>query len=179
MSAARAWGVTRAEIGAAYPCDALADPPAQGIWRGVDVAAPAEVVFRWLCQLKVAPYSYDWIDNLGRRSPRRLTPGAERLERGQRVMTIFDLAGFREGEHLTMVIRPGARRVFGPLAISYVVRPAGPGACRLVVKQAGTCATRGARLRFALLAWGDLVMMRRQLLNLAALAEGSSGRGRR
>ncbi|MCX5731216.1 MAG: hypothetical protein NTY18_07665 [Deltaproteobacteria bacterium] len=36
---------------------------------GVTVAAPATVLFRWLCQLRVAPYSYDRLDDGSPRHP--------------------------------------------------------------------------------------------------------------
>ena len=52
-----------------FPCDRhLADHDG-AYWRAIDVEAPAPLVFRWLCQLRVTPYSYDLLDNLGRRSP--------------------------------------------------------------------------------------------------------------
>lgn len=158
-------------------------PPVEPLTRAADVAAPPAVVFRWLCQLRAAPYSYDWIDNLGRRSPRHLVPGLERLEVGQRFMTIFDLASFEPDRHITLLLRPAARRVFGDLAMSYVVASAGPGGARLLARVAASCPGRLARGRLALLARGDLVMMRRQLRTLAGLAAAqaasASGRGRR
>jgi len=103
-SPAYVWGTTPEERTMVFPCDRFL-PDADGeYFRAVGVAAPAGMLFRWLCQLKVAPYSYDFVDNFGRRSPRELTPDAERLARGQRVMTIFEIADFREGEHLTLTL---------------------------------------------------------------------------
>jgi len=137
------------------------------------VRAPAQVVYRWLCQLRVAPYSYDWIDNRGRRSPRELTPGLEQLAEGQTVMTIFRLASFAWGRHLTLVTPAGGagERLFGRVWVSYVVTPEAR-ETRLLAKLRllPPPGLRG-RLLAALLPWGDLVMMRKQLLNLARLAE--------
>ena len=73
-SVAWTWGTTAAERTRPFPCDRWLPGADDALFRAVDVDAPARVVFRWLCQLRVAPYSYDWIDNFGRTSPRRLTP---------------------------------------------------------------------------------------------------------
>ena len=66
------WGVTDQEVARRYPCDDVLRPPVLQLWRGITVEAPVESVWPWLCQLQLAPYSYDWLDNLGRRSPREL-----------------------------------------------------------------------------------------------------------
>src|SRR5438046_9978232 len=99
------WGSTAEERAAAYPCDGLVEEADAELYRAVDVEAPQAVVFRWLCQLRAAPYSYDKLDNFGRRSPQELTPGLDRLEVGQRVATIFRLAEFEPGESLTILHR--------------------------------------------------------------------------
>ncbi len=167
---ATSWGATEAERGASYPCDEFAVPDAVGLFRAVDVAAPPAVVFRWLCQLRVAPYSYDLVDNLGRRSPRTLTPGLEALEVGQTLMTIFRVVSFAPGAHLTAVLQSGPARLFGPVALSYVVR-ATTGGSRLVCAQRVGRAGGLGGLRRSALGWGDLVMMRKQLRTLRELAE--------
>jgi hypothetical protein len=165
MSAAT-WGSTAAERGLPLPCDGWLAKPGTVVHRAVDVDAPPPVVFRWLCQLRAAPYSYDLIDNFGRRSPQTLSPGLERLAVGQRVMTIFDLVAFETDRHITLVVSPRARWAFGLAAVTYSVSAQGRGGTRLLVRIASRRASR-------VLPWLDLFMMRRQLLNLKRLAEGS------
>lgn len=84
-------------------------------------------------------------------------------------MTIFDLVAFEPGTSLTL---RSDTRLFGRIACTYRVRPAGPDASRLVVKLvvAHRPGLLGVFMRRVLPA-GDLVMMRKQLLNLKRLAE--------
>jgi hypothetical protein len=177
LDVARHWGTTPAERAGVFPGDRPEDAGADRLWRGVAVAAPADVVFRWLCQLRVAPYSYDWIDNGGRRSPRMLTPGLDRLERGQPFMRIFALEDFEPGVHLTLATPIGSRgaRLFGAVRVTYWARAQAEDRTRLLAKLRVVPA-RGlsGRAMRAFLPWGDLVMMRRQLLNLKALAEATA-----
>ena len=175
-SAVYTWGSTAAERARPLPCDGLVPEPADALFRAVDVAAPARVLFRWLCQLRAAPYSYDWIDNLGRQSPRRLTPGLERLAVGQWVMAFFELVAFEPDRHLTLVgSAPGFGAIMGVLALSYVVVPRSDSSSRLVVKMLVRYPRGpvGWAMR-GLLPWGDLVMMRKQLLTLKRLAEAAA-----
>jgi hypothetical protein len=176
-SVAVTWGTTADERRMSFPCDRHVDSPDAAYFRGVDVHAPCTVVFRWLCQLRVAPYSYDWIDNFGRRSPAQLTPGLEQLALGQCFMIGFELVEFEVDRHLTLLARSSFGRVFGldALAVSYVVLPRGAGGSRLLVKlpMRHVPGLVGS-LASWLLPWGDLVMMRKQLLTLKQLAEEHS-----
>jgi hypothetical protein len=169
------WGTSPAERELHFPGDRPEDAGAQLLWRGVSVEAPAAQVFRWLCQLRVAPYSYDWIDNGGRRSPRTLDPQLERLQRGQRFMQIFVLESFEPGVQLTLATPIGSSgaRLFGIVRVTYWAHALAADRTRLLVKLR-VVRSPGllGRAMSALLPWGDLIMMRRQLLNLKSLAEG-------
>jgi hypothetical protein len=163
------WGATVEEAARHYPADDLV-PGALLMTRAIRVAAPADLTWRWLCQIAVAPYSYDWIDNRGRRSPDTLTPDADQLAVGQTMAVVFRLTSYDDEHQWTAITSPRGRRLFGPVAITYAAEPSGDGSrivCRLAVAARGPV----ARARAHALAWGDLVMMRRQLLNLQALAE--------
>lgn len=170
-----AWGTTEADLALALPADTLVEGLTLAITRAVAVDAPAATTWRWVCQLAVAPYSYDWIDNRGRRSPRELTPGAEELRVGQRMVMVYDLTEVEPGRQWSGVTHPAASRLFGTIAVTYAVVPDAAG-CRLLCRMVVPAGSRLERLRAHALAWGDLVMMRRQLLTLGALAERDARR---
>jgi hypothetical protein len=172
LSTATEWGSTADERAASYPCEEFVPDATIAVYRAIDIAAPVAVVFRWLCQLRVAPYSYDLLDNLGRRSPRELTGGADELEVGQRIMTIFHLASFEVDRHITIVSDGIGKKLLGDVSSTYAVTGDGDSS-RLVLKLA--CNPPGGRLLLApyrwVMPWFDLFMMRKQFLNLRKLAE--------
>ena len=171
------WGTTEPERDEPYPVDQVVPDADQWLFRGVDVDAPVATTFRWLCQLRAAPYSYDWIDNGGRRSPQDLTPGLEHVEPGQRAMAMFRVANVEPGRSITL---HAPRSVFGEVGVTYRAVDTTPGRSRIVVKL-GTVYPRGlhGEIMRDLLPFGDLVMMRKQLQTLASLAGARRGGGPR
>lgn len=173
------WGALPEEWSQSFACDGVLPQCDHVMQRGVNIAAPAHVVYRWLCQMKVAPYSYDWIDNFGRLSPQSLTPNVQLLKRGEPVMTIFKLADFEPDSHVTVQMHTrGGKTVFGDVAVTYRVTAQDAGHSRLAVRLRVRYPRQGFwRCMRYLLPWGDLIMMRRQLLNFKRLAEMSAAEG--
>ena len=156
------WGVTDAEVARRYPCDDTVPVPVLQAWRGVTVHAAPARVWPWVTQIRLAPYSYDWIDNLGRRSPRHLralpdpVPGESfTATAGRPVGRVLSVA---PGKHYT-------GEIFGAV-MSYVLVPHGD-ATRLLLK----IVMARRRWLAPAVSIGDLVMSRRQLLTLKELAE--------
>jgi len=172
------WGSTPEDRALHFPCDDYVRAPHKNYYRAIDVDAPPEIVYRWLCQLHIAPYSYDYIDNYGRRSPRRLIPGADELEVGQRwFVKIFELVEFEPAKQLTMRIAR-ARWFWGAdVGCTYLIRPQGPCGCRIAVDVV-TYAKPGiyAEFRRKTYPWVELIMMRKQLITFKKLAEEEARR---
>jgi hypothetical protein len=160
------WGVTDEEVARRFPCDEWVRHPALAAWRGVTVRASATKLWPWVAQVRIAPYSYDWIDNLGRRSPRNLRNLPEPV-----VGEAFTrAAGVKLGRILS--VEP-PRQLTGRIAgavISYVLDERTSHSTRLVMKAVSDL----PRVLAPALAVGDLVMARRQLLNWKQLAEGDT-----
>lgn len=157
------WGVTDQEMARRFPCDDLVPSPVLQLWRGITIEAPAELAWRWLCQVQLAPYSYDWLDNLGRRSPRDLRslhdprPG-ERFSRVAGRFGVGRVLSVTPGEQLTATVMGSV--------MSYVVSPEGA-STRLVLK----IVMKDRHWWGPVVALGDWPMARRQLKNFRSLAE--------
>ena len=166
------WGVTDEEVARRYPCDEIVPSPVLQLWRGITVDATPGDVWPWLGQVRLAPYSYDWLDNLGRRSPQELRglPDPQPGDPFTRVGSRFDVGRVLSAapeEHIT-------GRIWNAV-MSYMLVPSN-GRTRLLLK---ICQERDGWFA-PVLAVGDWPMARRQLKNLKALAEGTHGevRGR-
>ncbi len=121
--------------------------------------------------MRVAPYSYDWIDNFGRKSPQKLI-GLGPLEIGQKIMTIFELIDFKPNKHLTLGLNKRIPKIFGDTIISYQIIRQKHRICRLLVKILVNYpkGIPGVLLQY-ILPFGDLIMMRKQMINFKALCE--------
>ncbi|MCM6778495.1 hypothetical protein NDR87_33920 [Nocardia sp. CDC159] len=155
------WGARPAELDLELPCDADFPDAATVCDRALSIAAPPELVYAWLCQLRVAPYSYDLLDNFGRRSPRRRCPELTELAVGQRFMGQFRLTSFAPAQHITLHA--------SIVAVTYAVR-AEAGGTRLHVR----ARFPGPPALLAPLVFGDFLMMRKQLRTLKELAESEA-----
>lgn len=168
------WGSTPDEVEGVVVGDDLLPDARVVATRSIDLsAAPAEV-FPWLVQMgfgRAGWYSYDWIDNLGRRSARRIHPEWQDLAQGDPIPggPIAFEASVVEPPHGFVMsyldkLLPLHRIHF---VLAFDLRAKGAGT-RLVTR--ASIRIDGPLGRFIerfVLGPGDGVMVRKQLLNLA------------
>jgi hypothetical protein len=169
------WGATPTEVTAPMPGDELIDAPAMSATRSITLAADRDEVFGWLAQMgfgKAGWYSYDLIDNLGRRSADRLHPHWQVDSVGDEVPggpLAFTVTHLDRPAHLVLALLD--RRAAGHVidfTLAYRLDPLTDRAgTRLVSRARATVAGPLGRPLSAALTVGDGVMVRRQLLGLA------------
>lgn len=178
MSIITTWGSKPFERKNKYTCDSIITRHNGAYFRAVDIDAPSSLVFKWLCQMKVAPYSYDTLDNHGIQSPPNLTPDLAKLNIGDKMMTIFSVAHFIPNKEITLVMDVPPKpydKYYVPTAITYRLLSNHNGLknhTRLVVKYVAEWKyTLFGFTEKLLVVFADFIMMRRQLLNFKHLAE--------
>lgn len=157
------WGVRASERRLRFACDDFVEDPALQAWRGVSVGVPAADLWPWIAQIRAAPYSYDWIDNGGRRSPGELL-GLPEPEVGQ---SFSATAGRAVGRIVEVEPQRSLTGTIMGAYLTYLLVPESDSSTRLLLKVVMETNPVSARL----LCLGDLVMARRQLLNLRRLAQ--------
>ncbi len=176
MRITHTWGIAAWERKLAFPCDDFIQKydPACTLYRGITIKAPVSLVFQWVSQLRVAPYSYDCIDNDCKLSPRQLIPNLPPLELGQIVMSCFEVIDFEMDKSITIRAIPKGYGKFHlqDIVVSYLIIPQKENSCRLLVKGLMKFhKTLSGRIMKRLIPGLDLLMMRKQFYNLKMLAE--------
>ena len=171
------WGATPAEVSRTLPGDDLVPRPTFNATRAISIAATPEEIWPWLIQVGVTRagwYSYDILDNLGRRSAQRIIPALQNLAPGDIVPMSPD------GKHGIPVLslNPPRSMMWGtPGDTTWVWQlDANPdGSTRLITRIRSRYRWFSPSIAFSMLIeFGDIWMMRKMLLNLRARAEGGS-----
>ena len=169
------WGATDDEINGSVVGDDLCPNAHVSATRSITLAAPPEEVFPWLRQMgfgRAGWYSYDWIDNLGRKSAIRVHDEWQDVTSGEPVPAgpISFTATIVEPPHaFVLEIKSGkSTQPWLHFTLAYELRAIGD-STRLVTRMRSNIALPGGSLFERLvLAPGDGLMVRRQLLNLAS-----------
>ena len=149
--------------------------------RFIEINAGTSHVFTWLSQLRVAPYSYDYIDNHGRRSPYFIVKNLPPLRIGTHCLLAFQVYAFEENSFLVCrfcePINSPLNLFLKSLYIEY----------RLVENANNThlwCKVLGlvnrgivSRTAFLMICGINRIMMRRQLRVIKTLSERLAAEG--
>lgn len=163
------WGATGDEIAGEMPGDDLVPDATLVATRSITLDAPPAEVFPWLRQMgfgRAGWYSYDLLDNLGRRSATRIHPEWQDVHTGDPVPggPIDFRAAIVEPPDAYVLALVNRRIGF---TLAYRLDPNRRGT-RLVTRvRARIDAPGGRLLERAFLGPGDGIMVRKQLLTLA------------
>ena len=175
------WGATKDEIDGFVVGDDLCPNARVIATRSITIPAPPEQVFPWIRQMgfrRAGWYSYDFLDNLGRKSATSIHQEWQNIETGARIPAgpISFLAAIVEPPHSFVLAVNASERWNQRLCftLAYELRNH-PEGTRLVTRMRSRVnVPGGAFIDRLLLGPGDGIMVRRQLMNLVSLVPFSS-----
>lgn len=170
------WGATDAEVKRSMPGDDLVGQPTFNATRAVSIKAPAANIYPWIVQMgmtRAGWYSYDWLDNLARRSAEQILPEYQTIQIGSLVPLSPDgkqgmqVKDFSPNQWIVWVDKPG------DTSWTWGIYPEGQNQTRLVTRVRVKYRWLSPSLFFNLMIeFCDLPMMRKCLLGIQRRAEG-------
>ena len=170
----RNWGATPDEVSAQLPGDDICPDARIVATRSISLSASPEDVFPWLRQMgfgRAGWYSYDILDNLGRRSASSIVEKWQDLEEGGTMPGgPVDFRATTVQPPHTLVIMLDRRGRIGRricFTLAYNLRPTASGTRLVTRARTRINLPGGVLLERFVLGPGDGVMVRKQLLGIS------------
>ena len=171
------WGATDAEVKRSMPGDEIVDKPSFNATRAVTIHAPAQKIYPWIVQMGVRRagwYSYDLLDNLGRRSAESILPEHQNMQAG-------DLVPISPDGKQGMWVKYLRKNKWvlwwdkkGDTTWVWEIHPEGEGNMRLITRVRVKYRFFSSAVLFNLLIeFFDILMMRKSMLGIKRRAEKS------
>ena len=143
--------------------------------RSIEIRANAPDIFIWLKQLRVSPYSYDFIDNRCRKSPDYIIENLPPLKVNTHFLLAFHILEFEENSFLVCrfcePINPPVNLYMKDMFIEYRIIEQGTKSklwCKIKGYYNSDISSKGFFFIFSIL---NKIMMSRQLKNIKKLSE--------
>lgn len=167
------WGATTEEIHGSVVGDNLCRNATLIATRSITISAPPQDVFPWIRQMgfgRAGWYSYDWLDNLGRKSATKVHEEWQSVESGDKIPSgpiSFTAAIVEAPRHFVLEIKSlGKKSPKLHFTLAYELRE-DPRGTRLVTRMRSHIKLPfGSLFERFILGPGDGIMLRRQLLNI-------------
>ena len=167
------WGATEQEIQSSVIGDDLCSDATLIATRSITIAAPPEKVFPWIRQMgfgRAGWYSYDWLDNLGRKSATTIHDEWQTVESGDKIPagpSSFTATIVDSPRHFVLEIQSlGKKSPKLHFTLAYELRD-DPQGTRLVTRMRSRInLPLGSVIEKVILGPGDGIMLRRQLLTI-------------
>lgn len=167
------WGATEEEIESPVIGDDICRDATLVATRSITIAAPPQDVFPWIRQMgfgRAGWYSYDWLDNLGRKSATTIREEWQSVESGDKVPSgpiAFTATIVDAPRHFVLEIESqGKKAPRFHFTLAYELRD-DPQGTRLVTRMRSRVNfPLGSLFEKLMLGPGDGIMLRRQLMNI-------------
>jgi hypothetical protein len=175
------WGATTEEVNGPVIGDDLCRDATLVATRSITIGAKPQDVFPWIRQMgfgRAGWYSYDWLDNLGRKSATTIHDEWQTVKAGDKVPSgpiSFTAAIVEAPRHFVLEIKSlGKKSPKLHFTLAYELRD-DPQGTRLVTRMRSHCSFPfGLLFEKLILGPGDGFMLRRQLLTISKNASQTS-----